>query len=89
MARLGNIGDRVARALAAAEDADRARADRPRADRAYLVADAAKRYGLGEDQAAQITGDGPTEIQRSARALALDRARLAAAEADARRTADN
>ncbi|MCW3813712.1 hypothetical protein ONA91_04465 [Micromonospora sp. DR5-3] len=89
MAVSDNISDRIARAVAAAEETQRARANQPRADRAYLVRDAAKRYGLGEEDAARITGSGATEIQREARALALERSRLAAAEADVGRTADD
>ncbi|MEU5903595.1 hypothetical protein [Micromonospora sp. NPDC047527] len=71
-------GDKIARAVAAAQDAERVRTEPPaRANRAWLVADAAKRYSLGEDLAARITGNSPTEIQREARTLALDRARVA------------
>lgn len=101
MATWDATSDRVVRAIAGAQEGDRVtraveEAQRrqeaepqPRADRDYLVADAVRRYGLGEELAAQIKGDGPAEILREARGLALDRARLAAAAADAAaRTAD-
>lgn len=90
MARLDTISDRISRALAAAEESDRARAEpRPRADRSWLVRDAAARYGLTDELAEKITATSPTEVQREARALALERVRLAAAEAEARRSADD
>ncbi|MET8838337.1 hypothetical protein ABZV78_31145 [Micromonospora sp. NPDC004540] len=88
MASLDNIADRIARAVVAAEEADRARTVRPRADRAWLVEEAAARYGLGDALAARITGEGPTEIQRSARDLALTRDTIAAAEAEAKNATD-
>lgn len=82
MATWDATADRVARAV---EEAQRRQEAGPpaRADRAYLVADAAERYGLGEELAARITGDGPTEILDQARRLAVERARLLAAEGEA------
>ncbi|SCL38432.1 hypothetical protein GA0074692_5009 [Micromonospora pallida] len=77
----GDIRERVARAVATAQEAARAKAAQPRADRAYLVADAAHRYGLSDELAAQITGNGPAEIQREARRLAVERAEHGAADA--------
>ncbi|MEV4478759.1 hypothetical protein [Micromonospora coxensis] len=78
--------DRVARAVAAAEESAHAKAEPPaRADRDWLVANAAERYGLGEELAARITGNGPTEIQDQARRLAVERSRLLATEAEAER----
>ncbi|WP_218060638.1 hypothetical protein [Micromonospora sediminicola] len=70
---MDHISDKVSRALAAAEEAQRARdAQRAqRADRAYLVRDAADRYGLSDALAARITADGPTAIQDEARRLAV------------------
>ncbi|MEU8253242.1 hypothetical protein AB0C06_03100 [Micromonospora inaquosa] len=81
-------GDKVARAVAAAQEAERYRADPPaRADRAWLVEDAAKRYGLSDAQAALIRDDGPTAIRRAARDLAMSQEIMLAAEAEAERNA--
>lgn len=89
MATWDATADRVARAVEEARSRQE-REPSPRADRAWLVRDAAERYGLGPELAARIMGDGPTEILREARGLALDRARIAAAEAEAEgRNADD
>ncbi|MET8250499.1 hypothetical protein [Micromonospora sp. NPDC005197] len=75
--------DKVARAVTAAQEAERAKAEpQPRADRDWLVADAARRYGLGDALAAMIKGDTAAEIQRDARRLTVERSTLLAAEAE-------